>query len=117
MGPFRDMKDPFGGVRVSSRNGWGSSFESCPSLRKSCVRAWPGAALSAGHCPLDVGTEVNIINKKHDILGIFIPYFTRKIWNKNTQYVVIFIYNIGFRCRLFIRIMLSFTVPVLLCLY
>ena len=45
------------------------------------VRSWPVA---------------NIINKKHNILGILIPYFTRKIWNKNTQYVVLFIYNIGF---------------------
>ena len=34
---------------------------------------------------------------KHDVLGIFIPYFTRKIWNKTTQKFVFFLYNIGFR--------------------
>ena len=26
-----------------------------------------------------------IVLFKHDLLGIFIPYFTRKIWNKTTQ--------------------------------
>ena len=30
-------------------------------------------------CRLPDRPEANIINKKHDILGIFIPYFTRKI--------------------------------------
>ena len=32
--------------------------------------------------------EAIIRNKKHDILGICIPYFTCKISNKNTQYAV-----------------------------
>ena len=30
-----------------------------------------------------------IIKKKDKLLGRLIPYFTCKIWNKNTQYVVL----------------------------
>ena len=45
------------------------------------------------------GPEANIINEKHDILGIFIPCFRCKIWDKNTQYIVLCIYNIGLRIR------------------
>ena len=33
--------------------------------------------------------EANIIKKKDKLLGRFIPYFTCKTWNKNTQYVVL----------------------------
>ena len=42
---------------------------------------WTDAALA--------GPEANIIKKKDKLLGRFIPYFTCKIWNKNTQYVVL----------------------------
>ena len=40
------------------------------------------------------GPEANIIKKKDKLLGRFIPYFTCKIWNKNTQYVVLFKHDI-----------------------
>ena len=41
-----------------------------------------------------VRSEANIIKKKDKLLGRFIPYFTCKIWNKDTQYVVLFKQNI-----------------------
>ena len=37
----------------------------------------------------DFDLEANIIKKKDKLLGRLIPYFTCKIWNKNTQYVVL----------------------------
>ena len=37
----------------------------------------------------DLRSEANIIKKKDKLLGRFIPYFTCKISNKNTQYVVL----------------------------
>ena len=42
-------------------------------------------------------------------MGIFIPYFTCKTWNKNTQYVVRFIHNIG--SALFVRIVEQYGFP------
>ena len=41
-----------------------------------------------------LASEANIIKKKDKLLGRFIPYFTCKIWNKNTQYVVLFKHDI-----------------------
>ena len=38
--------------------------------------------------------EANIINKKDKLLGRFIPYLTCKIWNKDTQYVVLFKHDV-----------------------
>ena len=48
----------------------------------SRLLAFPGYSLHR--------SEANIIKKKDKLLGRFIPYFTCKIWNKNTQYVVLF---------------------------
>ena len=42
------------------------------------LKLWP--ELFCSNCP-----EANIIKNKDKLLGRYIPYFTRKIWNKTTQ--------------------------------
>ena len=39
-------------------------------------------------------SKANIIKKKDKLLGRFIPYFTCKVWNIDTQYVVLFKHDI-----------------------
>ena len=51
--------------------------------------AWETNKHMSQNCLQPVDSEANIIKKKDKLLGRFIPYFTRKIWNKNTQYVVL----------------------------
>ena len=66
--------------------------EKCASFSQG--RSYYTANTANAVCSEHGRPEANIIKKKDKLLGRFIPYFTCKIWNKDTQYVVLFKHDI-----------------------